>query len=498
MLYGDGLLLVPFTLLPYFGHNMYTLEVASPQHKAHTITYDIMYKQLGHPSKDVLKYACDHTCNFPSFIEFPKEDTICPGYIKGKMLACAYHPDSCHASKPFELIHLDIKSFPILSYHKYWYIITFFDDFTSYGWSIMLHTKSATLQAAKHFLSMVSTQFDTKVKGWMFNAGGEYRSEAFDKILANNRITAYQSAPHIHQQNGCTEHFMQTIMVKLKLMCLQACILKSYWEFFWTHAVHVYNRTPLWCHDWQTSYEKLNQQSPDIRHLCIFGCRAYIHLSADVHTNKMASKLEVIVYLGIGPDNDKNFLFMHCSNNIKFISSQALFDEQLFPFCDKPMCMHTKAPPIGDNEDDLNIPALDGHNDDLPPTTAPPLNPPQPPHPYMPEYAACPLSSSRRPHKAASECHLPVGISAVPPAPLCHFGHECYMPHQPGSVHDDDHYPVNQLKDIERDEASSPSGSRIPGSFPDAMPPDISVPDITAANLSKDEIGASPGKGEAH
>ena len=55
----------------------------------------------------------------------------------------------------------------------------------------MLHTKSAALQAAKYLLSMVSTQYDTKVKGWMSDAGGEYRSEAFDKLLANNGITTY-------------------------------------------------------------------------------------------------------------------------------------------------------------------------------------------------------------------------------------------------------------------------------------------------------------------
>ena len=220
-------------------------------------------------------------CNFSSSIEFLKEITICPGCVKGKMLACTYHLDSHHASKPFELIYSDIKSFPILSYHKYWYIITFFNDFIFHGWSAMLHTKSAALQAAKYFLSMISTQYDAKVKGWISNAGGEYRSEAFDKLLAGNRITAYQSAPHIPQQNGHTERFMWTIMDKSGSMHLQACIPEFYWEISWTHAIHIYNRTPLWHHDWQTPYEKLNQQSSDIRHFHVFDCRAYIHLPAD-------------------------------------------------------------------------------------------------------------------------------------------------------------------------------------------------------------------------
>ena len=202
----------------------------------------------------------------------------------------------------------------------------------------------------------------------------------------------------------------------------------------------------------------------------------------------MAPKSELMVYLGIAPDNDKNFLFMCCPNNIKFISLQALFDEQLFPFCDKSMCMCTKAPTIKDDEVDLNIPTLDGHNDDLSPTAAPPLNPPQPPHSHTPEHAACPLLPPRRPCKAAPECCLPIGIPAVPQAPVCHSGHECHVPYQPGNIYSDNRHPVDQLKDIERDKASAPSGSRILGSFPDAVPPDISVLDTTAVDLSEDEI----------
>ena len=40
------------------------------------IDYDIMHKRLGHPSKDVLRHACKHTCNFPLEVPTPKEDTI--------------------------------------------------------------------------------------------------------------------------------------------------------------------------------------------------------------------------------------------------------------------------------------------------------------------------------------------------------------------------------------------------------------------------------------
>ena len=202
----------------------------------------------------------------------------------------------------------------------------------------------------------------------------------------------------------------------------------------------------------------------------------------------MAPKSELMMYLDIAPDNDKNFLFMCYPKNIKFISLQVLFDEQLFPFCDKSKCTCVKATIIKNDEDDLDISTLNGNDDDLPPAAAPPLNPPQPPCSCMPEYAACPFSSPRRPCKAAPEHCPPVGILAILPAPISHSGHKHHMPHQLENIYSDNHHPVNQLKDIERDEAFTPSESRIPGSFPNAVPSDISVPNMTATDLSKDKI----------
>ena len=76
----------------------------------------------------------------------------------------------------------------------------------------------------RHFLKMVSTQFNAKVQGWMSDAGEEYKSGAFDDLLKGEDIHIFQSAPHTPQQNGCTEHFMHTVMDKSEAMQHEACI----------------------------------------------------------------------------------------------------------------------------------------------------------------------------------------------------------------------------------------------------------------------------------
>ena len=123
----------------------------------------------------------------------------------GKLPNRSFPPSECRATRTFELIHSDIKSFSTELYHRYQYIITFVDDYTSMAWTTPLHTKDAALVAIRHFLKMVSTQFKTQVDQWMSDAGAEYKSKAFDLMPKEQGIHILQSAPHTPQQNSHAE-----------------------------------------------------------------------------------------------------------------------------------------------------------------------------------------------------------------------------------------------------------------------------------------------------
>ena len=97
-----------------------------------------------------------------------------------KMSNRAFPENPQCASKAFELVHSDLKSFPVLSYRKYKYIITFYDNFTSHAWTMPLHSKAAAIMVAKDFLELVCIQYNAQVKGWMSDASGEYKSDAFN------------------------------------------------------------------------------------------------------------------------------------------------------------------------------------------------------------------------------------------------------------------------------------------------------------------------------
>jgi len=298
----------------------------------YSVDFETMHQQLAHPSKDVMRQAGKYLKDFPK-IEIPMEH-ICPGCVQGKMPNKAFPPTETRAIEPFELIHSDLKLFPIDSYHKFRYAIIFYDDYTSHAWTINLKTKDAALPATKHFLAMVETQYKTIVRGWMSDAGGEFKSKAFINMLTERGIKILQSIPHVHQQNGCAERIIQTLMEKAESMRLQACLPQSWWEFALDHATHVYNRTPNRRLSWHSPSEWLSGNRPSVDHLRTFGCAAYVFIPAEVRINKLAPKSELMTYLGSHPGG-KGWIFMCGPNNIIFFTAQAIFDKLTFPKCPK-------------------------------------------------------------------------------------------------------------------------------------------------------------------
>jgi Integrase core domain len=206
---------------------------------------------MGHPSMDVLCKAKDHTKGFPNNIIYPEETPMCLGCAQGKMPSASFPLSQSCTSRPYEKVHSDVKSFPVASYHKAQYFVSFLDNYTSHATVVLINKKSSIIVTLKQFLSYIETQFNVTVKEWMSDTGGEYKSEAFDVVLHNKGIRILQSIPHTPQQNGCAECFNCTLMDKAQSMQLEACFPQSWWEFAVEHAVHLYNRTPVQCLNWQ-------------------------------------------------------------------------------------------------------------------------------------------------------------------------------------------------------------------------------------------------------
>ena len=121
----------------------------------YNMDFEIMHQRLTYPSSEVLQKAGKYVKDFPD-IKIPSEH-FCPGCVQGKMTQKPFPASKTRATELFELIHLDLKIYPVESYKKYRYCIVFLDDFTSHTWTINLWTKDAALPATHHFLAIVET-----------------------------------------------------------------------------------------------------------------------------------------------------------------------------------------------------------------------------------------------------------------------------------------------------------------------------------------------------
>jgi len=106
--------------------------------------FETYHRRFAQPSNDVLHKIGKYTNGLPGQIQIP-ENHICPGCEQGKKTNKAFPLTKTRANKPFELVHLDLKSFPVEPYHKYKYAIVFLDDFSSNAWTINLRTVRADL-----------------------------------------------------------------------------------------------------------------------------------------------------------------------------------------------------------------------------------------------------------------------------------------------------------------------------------------------------------------
>ena len=164
---------------------------------------------------------------------------------------------------------------------------------------------------------MVRTQHNVLVKEFMTDAGGEYKSIDLQNKFKHLGIISCTSVPHMHQQNGRAERLNLTLMEKAQPMRFVSCLPQNWWEFSVEYAVHVYNRTPVKCLAWRTPFEVLNGKKPDILHLRVFGCGAYVFIPEDIRVNKLAPRAEVMTFIGY-TDRTKGYKFMRKPNNIYF------------------------------------------------------------------------------------------------------------------------------------------------------------------------------------
>lgn len=227
-----------------------------------------------------------------------------------------------------EMVHTDVCGpMNIESPRGSRYFVLFKDEKTGYRVVYFLRHKSEVLNKFKEYKAMSETQTGHKLKVVRSDQGkGEYMNSAFQDFLKQEGILHEVSAPYTPQQNGRSEREIRTIVESARSMLINKNLSKELWAEAVNTAVYVLNRTiSTLCGD-ITSFEGWFGRKPEVKHLKVFGCTAYMSVPSQFRKkwDKKSRKLIFVGYEGYS----KNYRLWDPHKRRIETSSNVVFNEE--------------------------------------------------------------------------------------------------------------------------------------------------------------------------
>ena len=212
----------------------------------------------------------------------------------------------------------------------YTYTATYLDDHSRYGMMFFLKKKSEQFEAFKAYKAWAERHTDRQLKCIRTDRGGEFLSNEQKRFMEESGIEHQTSMPDSPQQNGRAERFQQTILNKAESMRHMAGLSSGFWSYAIRTAIHVYNVTPIAKDGFKTPKKMWSGLTPDISHLRIFGCSAYITINKKKR-RKLDPKSREMTFIGYEPGS-KGYQFWDKDSRSVVISRDVKFDESKFPY----------------------------------------------------------------------------------------------------------------------------------------------------------------------
>ena len=257
-------------------------------------------------------------------------DPICEPCLAGKMHSNPFPNSQSHYSEPLELIHTDLHGpLPVATPEGYRYWIIFIDACKRFRVGVLLKKKSDAFKAFKLFKAYAENQLGCKIKAMQDDKAGEYMSQEFIDFTDSCGIIRRHTTRNRPQMNGVAERANRTISNDITAMITESNLPPSFWGLCFAAHFHVWNRLPTAPLPHTTPFEGWFKKKPDVGHLRVWGCTAYVHIQRDKRKS-LQSHMEKCIFVGY-PSGYKGWKFYNPTTKKYIISERAEFDERYFP-----------------------------------------------------------------------------------------------------------------------------------------------------------------------
>ena len=289
----------------------------------------LWHRRLGHLHMAGVK-ALQEMAEGMAVVKGEEDAHLCGSCVQGKhQKVYNRHEPAARMTRRLEMIHSDTCGpFRTASQAGARSFVLFTDDLTRMVWCFFLKSKTETMQAFKDFKAITEKHSGEVIRRFRCDNGrAEYDNAEFRGFLKEHGISYEPSAPHTQNQNGVSERMNRTIIEKARTMLLEACLSESFWAEAVNTAVYLHNRSPTRSLEGKTPFEAWNGVRPDLSHLKVFGCDAYLHVPDEART-KLESKSRNCIFLGYVRNTTKLWRLWDIAGRRVVRGANVRFDEQ--------------------------------------------------------------------------------------------------------------------------------------------------------------------------
>lgn len=306
---------------------VYALRFSKQAMTATVPTMDDWHVRLGHPNRNKLSALVKSNLISSSSHNLQP----CSSCLLGKLSRIPLVSVEHKSSSPFQIIHSDVWGpAPVKSFHGHSYFVLFVDDYTRFTWVYFLKHKSDVYNTFLHFEQMVTRQFNTTIRAFHSDWGGEYQK--LNKYFTSTGIIHRIACPYTHEQNGIAERKIRHLVDTTLTLLAHANLPKRFWNFALEQSAMLINVLPSHVIHQKSPYQMLYLQHPKYSIFKPFGC-AIFPLLRPYNKNKFSFRSVQCVNLGLSP-NHCAFRCLDVKTNRVYLARHVKLHETIFPYAD--------------------------------------------------------------------------------------------------------------------------------------------------------------------
>ena len=240
-------------------------------------------KQLKHKGFNFKKCSCSDQCE---------------ACIQGKLSRKSFPKQANKVDQVLSVVVSDVCGpMPVLSIHKFRYVITFTDISSGYTEIKFLKEKSEVPDKVIEYIERIKVQFDRKPKIFRTDRGTEYTNERLQQYLRREGIVFQSTCGYSPEQNGISERKNRTLIEAARTMLIESRLPQNLWPEAINEANYNLNRVVSKNDKLKTPYEKFYNKTQDNQDFHEFGSEVYIFVP-EIFRRKLDVKGIKCKYLG--------------------------------------------------------------------------------------------------------------------------------------------------------------------------------------------------------